>query len=93
MFTTNITISVILVLVISLYLSQINTTTQLGLDVQSLESSLIESREIKRDLQLEVAEYQSITNLQDRIADMSLTDVGDVAYVSVSVPQSAVAKR
>ena len=93
MFTTNITISVLLVLIVSLYLSQINTTTHLGLDAQVVEKNLIESREKKRDLQLEVAEYQSIVHLQDRIADMGLVQVGQVAYISVAVPVTAVAKR
>ncbi len=93
MLIANIIIAIILIIVVSLYLSQINTTTQLGLNMQSLERSLIQSREISRDLQLEIAEYQSITRLEDRIVDLSMTNVGDVAYVSVPVSATAVAKR
>ncbi len=93
MLIANIIIAIALIIVVSLYLSQINTTTQLGLDMQSLERSLMQSREISRDLQLEIAEYQSITRLEDRIVDLSMTSVGDVAYVSVPVSVTAVAKR
>ena len=93
MLIANIIIAITLIIVVSLYLSQINTTTQLGLDMQSLERSLIQSREISRDLQLEIAEYQSIARLEDRIVDLSMTTVDDVAYVSVPVSATAVAKR
>ena len=93
MFIANAVVFVGLVGFISLYLLQINTTTQLGLQIKNIETNLIGAQEVGRDLQLEVASLQSITNLQERIQDMELAKVVDVSYVSVSVPVTAVAKR
>ncbi len=93
MIAANAVVFVGLIFFISLYLLQINTTTQLGLQIKDIETNLIEAQEVSRDLQVDVAEYQSITNLQERIQDMELAQVVDVSYVSVAVPVTAVAKR
>ena len=92
-FMANIVIAIMFIVSISMYLSQINTTTQLGLQVESIESNLMKSKEISKDLQLEVASLQSITSLQERVQDMKLAQVSHVNYVSVAVPTAAVAKR
>jgi len=92
-FMANLSIFIVLVLFIGMYLSQINNTTQLGLAQEEVKSNLVTAQEMNKDLQLEVAEYQSIVSLQARIENMAFAHVSQVGYVSVTVPIGAVAKR
>ncbi|MGB0757818.1 MAG: hypothetical protein ACPGO5_05200 [Patescibacteria group bacterium] len=89
---SNIIIGMFVILLVGFYLTQINATTKLGLELQELESQAEILNEQQHDLQLEIAEYQSIAHLQERVESLSLISIDSVAYMSVPVP-IAVAKR
>jgi len=88
----NISLSILLVGLIVAYLWQINATTQLGIELQKLQERRDVALELNRDLQLTVAKYKSIANLEERLDDMPLAQVDELDYIQLTTVE-AVAKR
>ncbi len=85
--------SLLLIGVIAAYLFMINSTTELGVRMASLEEQYDQATEYNRDMQLTAARYQSIAHLQDRLHVLPLSEVVDLEYVVVEAQGEVVAKR
>ena len=88
----NIFLGVAVLGLVSIYLWQVNSTTQLGIELQKLKKQKDTALELNRDLKLSVAQYKSIANLQDRLSDLSLAQVDELDYIQMTTVEP-VAKR
>jgi hypothetical protein len=75
------------------YLQQVFGTASHGVDIQSLETELLELKEEQRKLELEGAQLRSIQAVEERVQQLNLAPVDQVAYllpvpdrVALSVP-------
>lgn len=88
----NISLSLLLVVLVVSYLWQINTTTQLGRELNDLQFQFRSTLEVNRELQLTVAQRQSIANLQARLTSLPLAQVNELDYIELSTIE-VVAKK
>ncbi len=88
----NILLGFLVLGLVGAYLWQVNSTTQLGVELQNLKKQKSAVSELNRDLQLSVAQYKSIANLEERLNKLSLAQVDELDYIQMSKVES-VAKR
>jgi len=74
-----------------LYLLQMNQMAVKGYKIKDLENRAQELQESNKKLRLKIDEAQSLSYIQDRVADMGMVNMDRVDYVSIGV--SAVATK
>lgn len=75
-------LAVITALAIS-YVVELNLVSRRGFQARALEQRLVELREENQKFTLKLAELQSLTGLDERVAALGLVPIDQVDYVSV----------
>lgn len=85
------TILALLVVLTVAYVVELNVVSRRGFQVRTLDTRLQTLREENRKFNIQLAELQSMTGIEDRIAALGLVPSADVQYLTVG-PES-VARR
>jgi hypothetical protein len=75
----------------ALYVGQTSAISARGYDLASLERSVEHLKRENQRLSFEIAKYQSMSSIKDRIAAMDLVSVGDIRYAETA--DAIVARR
>lgn len=77
------TILTLLAVLTVAYVVELNVVSRRGFQVRTLDTRLQTLREENRKLNIQLAELQSMTGIEDRIAALGLVPTADVQYLTV----------
>ena len=86
----NLIIVILIVGIGIVYLLQMNHMSVKGYEIKDLENRIQDLEEYNKKLQLQIDEKQSLSYINDKLADLQMVDVGRVEYLSAKAASVAV---
>ena len=80
----NVTLVGFVIIAVAAYLFQVNSLATKGYEIHELESQIEEVRQKNQQLQLAVAELESLESVKNKVAELNMVAVGKADFINAA---------
>ena len=80
----NVTLVGFVIIAVAAYLFQVNSLATKGYEIRELESQIEEVRQKNQQLQLAVAELESLESVKNKVAELNMVAVGKADFINAA---------